>query len=89
MDAHAMHELLRNKFNLRDFREHQEHLVRCAINGENIYCCLPTGSGKSLAFTFETAFESHKILVIQPLLALLMDFSRHLTDLKIKLQKVY
>lgn len=85
MDREQLRETLRRVFGHDEFRNQQEQLVTKAINGTNIYCCMPTGSGKSITFLYETQFENRLVVVIQPLLALLLDFSGHLEDLKVLL----
>lgn len=72
-----LQEILMEKFGLVPFQPNQLQIIERSINNENIYACMPTGSGKSLCFLFETFMSGKILIVIQPLLALLLDFSQH------------
>lgn len=79
-----LQDILLDKFGLVQFRPRQLNIIKNSIEKQDIYVCMPTGSGKSLCFLFENFVNNKILIIIQPLLALLLDFSRQLTNLKVK-----
>ena len=56
----------------------QQRAVESVINGDDVCCYLPTGSGKSLCFQLPAVTQKGLCVVISPLIALMEDQSKDL-----------
>ena len=62
-------------------KELQERAIRCFLRGNDVFVCLPTGSGKSLCYcllpkAFDVLRKVHNqsiVVVVSPLIALMKD----------------
>ena len=57
----------------------QQKAVESIINGNDVCCYLPTGSGKSLCFQLPAVLQKGVCVVISPLIALMEDQSKDLS----------
>ncbi len=68
-----MHATLKNIFGYDEFRPGQEQPIRDLLNGENVFCVMPTGAGKSLIFQIPALMGDGLTIVVSPLIALMSD----------------
>lgn len=68
-----MHATLKNIFGYDDFRPGQEQPIRDLLAGENVFCVMPTGAGKSLIFQIPALMGTGLTIVVSPLIALMND----------------
>jgi ATP-dependent DNA helicase RecQ len=73
-------ELLRGKFGFSDFLPGQAEVVEAALSGLDALAVMPTGSGKSLLYQLPAAEGSGPVVVASPLIALMRDQLRGLSD---------
>lgn len=68
-----IHQLLKEYFGFKKFKEGQELVVRDVIARKDTIAILPTGSGKSLCYQLPGYALSGLVLIISPLVALMED----------------
>lgn len=68
-----MHTTLKNIFGYDAFRPGQEQPIRDLLNGEDVFCVMPTGAGKSLIFQIPALMGTGLTIVVSPLIALMND----------------
>ena len=66
-------EILKQKFNLKSFREWQFEIIESVINGNNTLVFMPTWWWKSLIYQFSWIIREWLVLVISPLISLMKD----------------
>lgn len=71
---------LARTFGFGDFRPGQEEIVRAVVAGRDVLAILPTGAGKSLCFQLPALLRPGLTVVISPLIALMRDQVRALTE---------
>ena len=67
------HELLQEKFGMRQFRPGQLEAMQALMEKSRLLCIQPTGYGKSLLYQLPSCLLGGVTLVISPLLALMRD----------------
>ena len=84
------------KLKYKEIRKNQESVVSAYLNGQDVFFCSPTGSGKSLVFEiapFVFSFKYHRtdlpsltssVIVISPLVSLMRSQVQKLTSLGLK-----
>lgn len=81
-------EVLNNIFGYRDFRKGQLEVIERILNGQDIFCILPTGGGKSLCYEIPAYLFKRGTLVISPLISLMKDQVDGLNSLGIKAEYI-
>jgi ATP-dependent DNA helicase RecQ len=66
-----------------DFRSPQAEIVRCLLDNRDALIVMPTGGGKSLCFQLPALLSEGVTLVISPLVALMENQVRELTEKKL------
>ncbi len=69
---------LQGTFGLTDFRPGQKAAASALLRDRDLFCILPTGSGKSLCWQLPALVRPGLTLVVSPLIALMNDQLRHL-----------
>jgi ATP-dependent DNA helicase RecQ len=64
---------LQKYFGHTAFRDGQQDLVECVLNGHDLLAVMPTGSGKSLGFQLPALLLPGTTLVVSPLISLMKD----------------
>lgn len=65
--------VLKDKFKLESFRLKQEQAVNAVLEGRDVFCCMPTGGGKSLIYQLPAVCRPGFALVFMPLVSLVND----------------
>ncbi len=78
--AGALASELKRNFGFESFRPGQEAVVRDALAGRDVLAVMPTGGGKSLCFQLPAVMQPGVTLVVSPLIALMQDQVRLLTQ---------
>ena len=71
---------LKRNFGFDSFRAGQEAVVRDALANRDLLAIMPTGGGKSLCFQLPAVLSQGVMLVVSPLIALMQDQVRLLTQ---------
>lgn len=64
---------LRYFSHIKDFKNNQKAVIKCALNNNDVFVCIPTGGGKSLIFQIMTFIKKGIYLCILPLISLIYD----------------
>ena len=75
---------LAERFNLTRFREYQKEAILALLSGRDCLIAHPTGSGKSLCFTFPAVYKNKKTIVVTPIISLMMDQVKNCDEQGIK-----
>jgi Werner syndrome ATP-dependent helicase len=75
--------LLKTHFKLDKLKSLQTEIILNIIKGYDVIGILPTGFGKSICYQLPYLYMKKNIIVISPLLALMEDQARQLTELNI------
>ena len=59
-------EILRNIFNIHQFRKHQKEAINAVLSKKDTFVVKPTGGGKSLIFQAPAVLEEGFTLVVSP-----------------------
>jgi ATP-dependent DNA helicase RecQ len=73
LPAATSRQILKDVFGFEYFRPGQEAAMDAALNGRNVLCVMPTGSGKSLCFQVPALVLGGLTIVVSPLVALMQD----------------
>lgn len=82
-------EILRSQFKLTGFRKGQFEIISAFLAKKDVLAVLPTGGGKSLCYQFASIASNRLVIVVSPLIALMKDQVRHLSDLGIPAGALY
>lgn len=73
-------DLLRQVWGFDGFRPGQREIVEAVADGQDVLAIMPTGGGKSLCYQLPAVMRDGVTLVISPLIALMRDQVRALTE---------
>ncbi|MDG2193525.1 MAG: RecQ family ATP-dependent DNA helicase [Polaribacter sp.] len=76
--------ILKKYWNHDAFREPQQEIIEAVLAKNNVIALLPTGGGKSICFQVPTLLQEGVCIVVSPLIALMQDQVRNLTNRGIK-----
>ena len=76
----TLQEVLKEKFGLDGFRPGQSEAINAVLQGRDAVVVMPTGSGKSLCYQMSALMLEGTTLVVSPLIALMQDQVRSLTE---------
>jgi len=79
-DSQDLAHALKRHFGFDSFRPGQEAVVRDALAQRDVLAVMPTGGGKSLCFQLPAVLSDGVMLVVSPLIALMQDQVRLLTQ---------
>lgn len=82
-------EVLRSYWGYADFRPGQVGIIEASLHNRDVLAILPTGGGKSICFQVPGILLPGLTLVISPLIALMDDQVRHLTQKGIKAYRIH
>ena len=72
--------VLKQYFGHSDFRSGQERVAEAILSGRDVLCVMPTGAGKSVCYQVPALLFGGITLVISPLISLMKDQVRSLTE---------
>ncbi len=73
MAEDRLHRVLLERFGFREFRPHQEEIIRSVMAGGRTLAILPTAYGKSLCYQLPAVLARDPVLVFSPLISLMKD----------------
>jgi len=79
----SVDEILTRTFRLERFRPQQREVIADVLAGHDVVCVMPTGAGKSLCYQLPAVALGGLTIVVSPLIALMADQTRQLTELAI------
>lgn len=71
---------LKKYWGFDEFRPLQEDIINSVLDGKDTLALLPTGGGKSICFQVPALVKGGVCIVVSPLIALMQDQVRNLTD---------
>jgi ATP-dependent DNA helicase RecQ len=80
VSTQSLTDALKQHFGHNAFREYQESIIQATLNKNDVIAVLPTGSGKSVCYQLPAVLMSGTCIVISPLIALMTDQVRELTQ---------
>lgn len=83
LSTQRLQQVLRDKFHLESFREGQLDILISVLGGNDAMAVMPTGGGKSLCYQLPAVVREGLVIVISPLIALMQDQVKSLTELGI------
>lgn len=82
--AQTAQDILESVFGLTAFRGFQKDVIETVAAGDDALVLMPTGGGKSLCYQIPALMRSGMAVVVSPLIALMVDQVRALSDAGVK-----
>lgn len=82
-DTEKIREALKTHFGFDTFKGSQLEIIKCLLEGRNVFVLMPTGGGKSLCYQLPALMLEGTAIVISPLIALMknqVDALRHFEE---------
>jgi RecQ family ATP-dependent DNA helicase len=79
-----VYQILRGRLHLQEFRLIQKEVINAVLSGRDVFCCMPTGGGKSLTFLVPALYSPGITIVFMPIISLIFDQMAKLEKLGIK-----
>ena len=76
----TIHQILKHYWSHENFRPLQEDIINSVLQGKDTLALLPTGGGKSVCFQVPALVKDGLCLVISPLIALMKDQVKNLSN---------
>ena len=80
---------LKNHFGMEGFRRGQQEIIESVLALNDTLAVLPTGGGKSLCYQLPSVVLEGLIVVVSPLIALMKDQVRSLSELGLQAGGIY
>lgn len=71
IDEFALHDQLKKFFGFNTFKGTQEVIIKCLLEGNDVFVIMPTGGGKSLCYQLPALFCKGTAIIVSPLIALM------------------
>ena len=75
------YDILKTYYGYDTFRDGQEELIDCLLNGQDVCGIMPTGVRKSVCYQVPALLLPHVTLVVSPLISLMKDQVRALNQM--------
>lgn len=82
-------DILKQYWGYQDFRQGQQEIIQNILAGNDVLALLPTGGGKSLCYQVPALMKDGLCLVVSPLISLMKDQVKMLTDKGIMAAAIY
>ena len=82
-------QILKKYWGYDSFRPMQRDIISDALEGKDVLAILPTGGGKSVCFQVPALMRDGIAIVVTPLIALMKDQVRNLTDRGIRAMAIH
>lgn len=79
----GIYRLLKTTFNLQHFRLIQREVINAVLANRDVFCCMPTGGGKSLTYLLPAVQSNGFTVAFMPIISLIMDQMGKLDKLNI------
>ena len=89
MEPATPKKILQKYWGYDSFRPLQEEIINSVLSGKDTLALLPTGGGKSVCFQVPALCQEGITLVISPLIALMKDQVRQLSERKVQAAALY
>ena len=65
--------ILRERLKIEDFRLAQKEVINAVLSKRDVFCCMPTGGGKTVTFLVPALYSKGITVIFMPILSLIFD----------------